>query len=108
MVAADLLRAALLPLLLLVQSPDWLWLVYVVAFAQATLAIFFEPANSALRPTIAVAGAPPERVSERLVAANALFAQRRSVVALVGPPLGGALLGLLGLPVLVLLDCSSF
>lgn len=108
MVAADLLRAALLLLLLLVQSPDWLWLVYVVAFGEATLAMFFVPANSALHPTIVAAGVPPELVRERLVAANALFAQRRSVVALAGPPLGGALLGLLGLPALVLLDSASF
>jgi hypothetical protein len=75
MIAADLLRAALLPLLLLVQSPDWLWLIYVVALGQATLAMFFEPANSALRPVIVAAGAPPERLTERLVTANAAFAQ---------------------------------
>jgi MFS family permease len=108
MVAADLLRAALLPLLLLVQSPDWLWLVYVVAFGETTLAMFFEPENSALRPTIVTAGAPPGRLTQRLVAANAAFAQRGAIVRLVGPPLGGALLGLLGLPALAMLDSASF
>jgi MFS family permease len=108
MIAADLLRAALLPLLLLVQSPDWLWLVYVVAVAETALAMFFEPANSALRPTIIAAGAPPERLTERLVSGNAAFAQRGAIVRLVGPPLGGALLGLFGLPFLALLDSASF
>jgi MFS family permease len=108
MVVADVLRAGLLPLLLLVQSPDWLWLVYVVAFGESTLALFFKPANGAVCPQVIAADAAPEQVSERLVAGNALFAQRGAVVRLVGPLLGGALLGLLGLPALVLLDCASF
>src|SRR5215470_5438421 len=44
MIVANLLMAlALLPLLL-VRSADWLWLVYLVAFVQATIAQFFRPA----------------------------------------------------------------
>src|SRR5215208_3957574 len=32
LVAANLAQAAVLPILLLVRSPDWLWLLYLVAF----------------------------------------------------------------------------
>src|SRR5690348_12853609 len=40
MIIADLLRAALL-LLLAVQSPDWLWAIYLVVFVQSSVGQFF-------------------------------------------------------------------
>src|SRR5262245_54829092 len=50
MIAADLLRAALLLPLLAVTSPDILWLLYLVRAATGTIGLFFGPAESAFLP----------------------------------------------------------
>jgi MFS family permease len=100
MIAADLLRAAVLLGLLAVHSSEALWLVYVVGFAESALSQFFAPARSALLPRIV----PPE---ERL-AANSLGAFGDGAVRLIGPLLGGALAGAVGLWGVVLFDSASF
>ncbi|MFL5803327.1 MAG: MFS transporter [Roseiflexaceae bacterium] len=100
MIVANLLMAlALLPLLL-VRSAEWLWLVYLVGFVQATIAQFFQPAESALLPQLVG--------EEQLVAANSLNTLNNSLARLVGPALGGLVAGIGGLPVVVLLDVASF
>lgn len=98
MIVADLVRAALL--LLLVRTDERLWLIYAVAFCQATITTFFGPAENALLPTLVG--------KADLVPANALNALNNNLARLLGPPLGGALFGLLGLPGVVLLDSASF
>jgi MFS family permease len=100
MVVSDLGRAGLLLLLLLVRSPDELWLVYVVAFLQAVVSLFFAPALSAATPALVD--------EQQLVAANALHSLSESLMRFIGPPLGGALLALLGLAGVVLVDCISY
>lgn len=100
MIVADVLRAlALLPLLF-VNSAEWIWIVYVVAFATATISQFFMPAKSAIIPTL---------VGEHeLVAANSLNAISDPVTRLIGPSLGGALMVWLGLMSVVWVDVASF
>ena len=94
-----LLGLGLLPLLL-VQSAEWVWLVYLVGFTQACISQFFGPAENALLPRL---------VSEdRLVTANALNSLNNNLARLAGPALGGFAAGLLGLPGVVLLDSASF
>jgi MFS family permease len=100
MIAADLARAALLLMLLAVSGADRVWLVYAVAFCQAALSVFFEPARSALLPHAVPA--------DDLPAANALSATSRTAARLVGPVLGGALVAVFGLPGVVVLDSVSF
>lgn len=100
LVVADLLRGALVLLLLLVRSVDVIWLVYFVAIAQATIGQFFVPAKSALMPRLVGEG--------DLVPANALNSLSDNLTRLVGPALGGALYGLIGLPTVVLIDATSF
>ncbi len=100
MIACDLARGAILPLMLLAQATDLLWLVYAVAVLQAALGAFFGPAENALLPTLVGEG--------ELVPANALNALNNNLARLVGPPLGGALFGLAGLPGVVLADSASF
>lgn len=96
MVVTNLLRALLVLLLLFVRSPDQLWLVYTVAFLQASVALFFAPAENALLPHL---------VGEHdLVAANSLNALNDSLARLIGPLLGGALLALAGLAGVVLVN----
>src|SRR5689334_16852448 len=100
MIAADLSRAAVLLLMLLVHSPDQVWILYVATFAQATLSQFFNPAQSAIVPRLV----PPAD----LVAANALNAMNWEVARLITPPLGGLLLAAFGLGSAVLVDSASY
>ncbi|MCA1666563.1 MAG: MFS transporter [Thermomicrobia bacterium] len=99
-IAADLSRAALILILLTVHSVHWLWVVYLVACAQATIAQFFLPAKNAIIPLL---------VSEReLIPANSLNALSENLTRLTAPALGGALFGLFGLVSIVWIDSASF
>lgn len=100
MLISDLLRAGVLLLLLLVHSRDWLWLIYVVAVLQSIIGQFFAPAVSALTPSLVE--------EHQLVAANSLESFNDAVTRFIGPPLGGILLGVLGLESVVLADSATF
>lgn len=100
MVTADLLRALLLLPLLLVDSPDLLWLLYASRAAVGTLGLFFGPAETALLPKLVG--------KERLVQANALNALNNNLGRLVGPALGGVAYAAFGLPGAVLVDAATF
>ena len=100
MVAADLLRAALLLPLLAVGSPDLLWLLYLVRAATGVGGLIFDPAESALLPRLVG--------EERLVTANALNALNNNIGRLVGPVAGGLLYAAGGLPAVVIVDAASF
>jgi MFS family permease len=83
-----------------VRSADALWLVYVVQFVEQATGQFFTPAKRALVPRLVP--------RQHLAAANALDELALGAGRLLGPPLGGALLGLLGFESVVLLDAGSF
>lgn len=100
MLISDLLRAGVLLLLLLVHSRDLLWLIYVVAFLQSIIGQFFNPAVSALTPSLVE--------EQQLVAANSLESFNDAVTRFIGPPLGGILLGTLGLTSVVFVDSATF
>ena len=100
MVAADLLRAALLLPLLAVGSPDLLWLLYLVRAATGVGGLIFDPAESALLPRLVG--------EERLVTANALNALNNNISRLVGPVAGGLLYAAGGLPAVVIVDAAGF
>lgn len=100
MVVINLLLAlALLPLLL-VRSAEWLWLVYLVSFAQSTLSQFFGPAENAMLPLLSD--------PKLLVSANALNALNNNLARLIGPALGGLVAPLLGVNGVVLIDALSY
>lgn len=100
MIAADVARAVLLLLLLAVDTRDRLWIIYIVADAESVLSQFFSPASGALLPRLVGARA--------LMAANSLGAFSGNLTLFVAPSLGGALLGLFGLPSVVLADSASY
>jgi MFS family permease len=88
----------LLPLLWL--GPGRLWMVYPVAAVQAGLTSVTTPAQQAVVPAL---------VQPRdLPAANAMVELAGNVARLIGSPLGGFLLPVLGLDGLVLGDAASF
>jgi MFS family permease len=100
MIAADLLRAGLLLLLLAVRSAEWLWVIYLVVFVESSVGQFFNPAKNALIPHL---------VAERdLMPANALNTLSVEITRLVGAPLGGVLIVLLGFESVILLDSASY
>lgn len=100
MIGADLLRAALLPLLLLATQDGLLWVAYVVAALQGTLSVVFGPARTALVPRLVG--------EDQLIAANSADSLGDTLASLIGPAVGGVLLGLTGLAGVVLLDALSF
>lgn len=100
MIAANLLCAAALLLLLPVRSPADLWLVYLAAFLQTSISLFFQPAEAALVPRLVG--------EEHLLPANALIALNWELTRLIAPPLGGLLMALSGLGSVIALDCASF
>ena len=100
LIITNLLFAIVLMPLLLVQSVEWLWLVYIVQFIQATISIFSSPAEDALLPNLV------DR--QHLAAANSLNALNNSIAGLIGPPLGGIILVQFGLAGILLFDAASF
>jgi len=100
MILADVLRALLLLPLLVIRSADLVWIVYVVAFCMALVSLIFNPARKAMVPKLIE--------TDHLTSANAADSMADSLSRLVGPALGGAALGLFGLPIVVLVDASSF
>jgi MFS family permease len=100
MIVTDLARAALLLTLPLVQSADGIWLIYLVNFAQNTLAQLFDPAHSALLPRLVR--------DEELVTANSLDSMNWEVARLIAPPLGGLLMSTAGLTAAVWFDSATY
>ncbi|MCP4358307.1 MAG: MFS transporter [Chloroflexi bacterium] len=100
MMGVSLLQAAVIPLLLLVQSPEMIWIVYVVGFIESTLSYFFMPAESALLPTLVG--------EEHLLSANSLNSLNDNLARITGPAIGGVLLGLFGLNSVILADAVSY
>jgi MFS family permease len=100
LVLSNLASALAICPLLLVTTPERVWLASAVVFVQACLAFLHGPADSAF-----VAQVVP---NDRLVPANALNAGTSSAASLLGPTLGGAAVALWGFPAAVLGDALSF
>jgi len=83
MVVSDVLRGVVVLGLVVVQSADLVWLIYVIAFTQAAIGTLFDPAKNALLP---------ELVGEhRLLAANSVFQTSEIIFGLVGTAIAGVL-----------------
>jgi MFS family permease len=99
MVVSNLLLALGLLPLLLVRTPDHVWIIYVVSFVETSLEQFFTPAENALLP--ALVG------EEHLVPANSLNSLVLNLSRLVGPALGGLIAVTFGLLGIVAADALS-
>lgn len=100
MVVTDLATAATVLLLLLVDGPEDLWLIYVVAFLYGLSLVAFSSARSALLHTILDDAA--------LGQANGSLGTARESLRLVAPLAGAALYAGLGGPAVALLDAATF
>lgn len=100
MIVANLARAPILLLLLLVDSAERVWIAYIVAAALSLASTFFRPAENALLPTL---------VGEsHLIPANALNALNDNLSRLLGPAAGGLLVVWIGLGGVAVVDAASF
>ncbi len=88
MLASDLLRAAFVLGFVAVGGVSTLWLLYLLAFVQATIGTFFGPARGAVLPRIVP--------TEGLLAANSLAQATRVVSGVIGAGLAGLIVGVAG------------
>ena len=100
MVMTSIAQGLVILPLFLVESGTSMWIVYLVSFLQTTLAMFFGPAENALLPLLVR--------EEELLPANSLNALNNNLARLIGPPIGGAILAIWGLPGVVLFDSITF
>jgi MFS family permease len=103
MVVANLVLAAGLLPLLLVDDAGAIWVVYPVLALEAVVETLFAPAEQAMLPRLV-----DESDSSELVTANALNSQAGNVARLAGGALGGVLAALGGIPLVALADTGSF
>jgi len=100
MIAADLVRAAVVLGMLLVSRAEMVWLVYALLLLETVMAAFFEPGRSAIVPNITE--------SKDLVVANALSSMTWSLNLAVGSALGGMVAAFFGRDTVFVLNSLSF
>ncbi len=100
MIISDLLRALVVLGFLFVRRADQLWILYSLTVLQLGLSTFFEPAKTAVIPSI---------VSDReLVAANAISSVTWSIMLTLGAFVGGVVTGWFGSDVAFILDALTY
>ena len=100
LIAADLVRAAVVLAFLLVRDAGDVWLLYTLTALQMGLSGFFDPAHAAILPDIAS--------RRELGAVNALSSATWSVMLALGAALGGLFSGTWGLYPAFVLDTFTF
>ena len=100
MIFTNLLQMLVILMLVLVKSPEYIWIVYVVGFIESTLSQFFSPAESALLPQLVD--------EEQLIQANSMNALNDNLGRIIGPAIGGVLLGVWGLNSIIIADAISY
>jgi MFS family permease len=100
MIGADIGRFLIVLGMLVVRSPELVWLVYPLLCLETIGAAFFEPAHSAAVPNIV-----PEK---DVLAANALASITWSFCLAIGSSVGGVVAVLLGRDAVFLLNAVSF
>lgn len=100
MIVTDVLRAVVVLGFLFVRRADQLWIIYVLTVLQLGLSTFFEPAKTAVIPSI---------VTDReLVAANAISSVTWSIMLTLGAAIGGVITGWFGTNAAFILDALSY
>jgi MFS family permease len=100
MIASDILRFIIVLGFLLVDDEGDLWLVYTLVVLEISMAGFFEPARSAIIPSLIA--------RKDLVTANALSGSTWSVMLAFGAAIGGLVVGVFGIQTAFILDAFTF
>ena len=100
LIASDVLRCLTVLGFLMVDGKEDLWLVYTLTLLEVALSGFFEPARSAILPSLVP--------RNHLVTANALSGATWSVMLALGAALGGFVVSLLGIRTAFILDAITY
>lgn len=100
MIVSDLLRFIVVLGFLFVEDQGTLWFLYALVIIGISLSGFFEPARSAIIPSLVP--------KEHLVTANALSGSTWSVMLAFGAALGGVVVSLFGIQVAFIVDACTF
>jgi len=100
MIATDVMRGLAVLALLLVRRPDQVWLVYLVMGAVVSMTAFFEPARTAVIPSLTT--------RSQLLTANALSSATWSAMLAIGAGVGGVVTALFGRDVAFVVNAVSF
>ena len=100
MISSDLLRFVVVLGFLFIEDQSALWFIYALVIIEISLSGFFEPARSAIIPSLVP--------KEHLVTANALSGSTWSVMLAFGAALGGVLVSLFGIRVAFIVDACTF
>jgi len=101
MIVADLARAAIVLCMLVAQSVQWVWLIYVLLFLETLMWGMFEPGRSATIPNLT-------RDREEMAVANTLGSTTWSLNFTLGFFLGGVVAAVFGRSTVYLLNALSF
>jgi MFS family permease len=101
MIFADICRAVIVAAMLLVRSPDLVWLVWVLLFLETLMWALFEPGRSALIPQLV-------RSDDELLVANALSSTTWAFNLAIGAGLGGLVAYAFGRQTVFVLNALSF
>lgn len=100
LILSDVSRALVVLLLLLANTPDRLWLIYLLTVIQFALSAVFEPGRSAIMPSLVA--------QNDLVSANTLSSVTWSVMLAAGAVAGGVVGSLFGTATALVIDAASF
>lgn len=100
MIVSDVLRAFIVLGFLLVRRPEQIWMIYVLTVMQLACSTFFEPARTAVIPSIVT--------SRELVAANTISSTTWSAMLTLGAAIGGVVTGAFGTNVAFVLDSLTY
>ena len=100
MIVSDVMRAVVVLGFLFVRRPEQVWIIYALTILQLTFSTFFEPAKTAVIPSI-VEG-------RELVAANAVASATWSVMLTLGAAFGGVVTDWFGTDAAFVLDSLTY
>lgn len=100
MIVSDGLRGILVLPVLLVDSSDRLWIIFICGMGLEIISVFFYPARNAVIPNIIGAG--------QLMTANTLMQGSYIVALIIGSSLAGYLTALLGTGFAIVFDSATF
>ena len=101
MVASDVLRAVIVLSFLFVDRPERVWLIYALTTLQIVVSSFFEPASSAILPSLV-------EDDNELLTANVLQSVTWSAMLALGASIGGGFAALFGAEASLVVDSITF
>lgn len=100
MIVSDVVRGLAVLIVLTVQSPEQIWILFVVGFIMGSMGIFFAPARNAVLPSIVG--------EELLLPANTLVQGTQVISMALGPTLAGFVVGWFGTDFAFAFDSATF